>query len=253
MKIHDFIGKRFNNLLVISRAENTKHGGSRWLCKCNCGGYCTTTGSSLVQNQVECKRCADIRRRKTNAPSYLCEYRIWLSMKQRCENKKCAAYSGYGGRGITVCDRWLASFENFITDMGLRPSINHSIDRINNNGNYEPSNCRWATRKEQARNIRSNRLLEFNGQTKCISEWAEIYGISVNAIDRRLKEGQSVNDAIELPNSRQKTIVVNGINMRLYEADKLLGFANGTISSRLRRGFSKESAVSRPVLKRKYL
>jgi hypothetical protein len=106
------------------------------------------------------------------------EYNVFLSMKKRCLSKDHKAYNNYGGRGILICKSWENSFENFIKDMGERPSKNHSIERINNELGYSKDNCKWATKKEQARNIRSNRIIEFNGIEKCLAEWAEIIGVS---------------------------------------------------------------------------
>lgn len=108
-------------------------------------------------------------------------------MKNRCFNPKVPYYSNYGGRGITVCERWL-KFENFFADMGLRPT-GTSIDRIDVNGNYEPSNCKWSTDKEQSRNRRCNVMLTINGETKCVSEWAEIKGVSKERIRMRMIYG----------------------------------------------------------------
>lgn len=101
------------------------------------------------------------------------EYRNWIKMKTRCSNTKDKCYPRYGGRGISVCERWLHSFQNFLDDLGAKPSNAHSLDRIDVNGNYEPGNVRWATPKEQGRNRRNNKLITAFGETKCLSEWAE--------------------------------------------------------------------------------
>ena len=105
-------------------------------------------------------------------------YRAWQDMIQRCYNPRRTRYPMYGGRGITVCQRWRESFEAFLKDMGTSPSPRHSIDRIDNNGNYEPGNLRWATAKEQSRNQRRNRVLTYQGETLCIAEWAERLGVA---------------------------------------------------------------------------
>ena len=114
------------------------------------------------------------------------EYRSWRHMIQRC-----ASHPAYQGRGITVCERW-RTYANFLADMGPRPSLDHSLDRVDNDGNYEPSNCRWASAKEQQRNTRSNRLLTFNGQTKCLMDWALSLGVKFNTLHERLRRGWSV-------------------------------------------------------------
>lgn len=123
------------------------------------------------------------------------EYSAWAQMLQRCENKGNPSYCNYGGRGISVCDRW-RSFSQFLADVGARPSAKHSIDRINNDGNYEPGNVRWATRSEQNRNHRRLRMLTLNGETHCVVEWAERTGLPERTIRSRLQLGWSALDAL---------------------------------------------------------
>lgn len=125
-------------------------------------------------------------------------YKSWSEMRYRCQNKYNKAYPYYGGRGITVCKRWNI-FINFLTDMGECPE-GMSLDRIDNNGNYEPSNCKWSTRKQQQRNIRSNRTLTYKGITMCLSEWSEYLGISQNTLTSRLvNQGWPVEKAFSTP------------------------------------------------------
>ena len=127
------------------------------------------------------------------------EYGTWSDMKQRCSNPRHRKYHRYGGRGIVVCERWQC-FKNFFADMGRRPSIRHSLDRIDNNGNYEPGNCRWATTKQQARNTVSNQLVSFQGETLCLAEWAERKGIKPLTLRARIFEyGWTVERAMTTP------------------------------------------------------
>lgn len=119
--------------------------------------------------------------------SYTFEYNSWKSMRQRCLNRQNDAYRRYGGRGITVCDRWKTSFENFLADMGPRPTPQHSLDRIDHNGNYEPINCRWATVVEQQTNKRNNVQIIFNGLSRSIRDWSIETKISEKEIRRRIK------------------------------------------------------------------
>jgi hypothetical protein len=123
------------------------------------------------------------------------EHRIWLGMKGRCSNPNYEGYHNYGGRGIRVCDRWLL-FANFIADMGHRPSPLHSIERIDNDGHYDPGNCKWATREEQNRNSRQNVKLTHNGQTMTIAEWADKLGIKHATLYGRIREGFPVEAAL---------------------------------------------------------
>jgi len=125
-------------------------------------------------------------------------WQVWYDMLSRCFKTGNHSYHNYGKRGITVCDRWVNSFEAFLQDMGKRPSPAHSIDRIDNDGNYEPDNCRWATLDEQARNNRRNNLLTLNGKTMCITDWAAFIGIDRTTLRDRLKT-HSVEDALRMP------------------------------------------------------
>lgn len=127
------------------------------------------------------------------------EYGIWKAIRHRCENPKAAGYHRYGGRGICVCKRW-HNFTLFFADMGPRPSPKHSLDRYpDQNGNYEPGNCRWATRFEQQRNMRNNRLLTFNGETLCLSAWAERVGIHRTTLQYRMLLGWSAERVLTAP------------------------------------------------------
>ncbi len=131
------------------------------------------------------------------------EYRAWIAMKHRCYNHKTPRFNRYGARGIIVCDRWLNSFENFFVDMGVRPSENHSLDRIDNNGNYEPSNCRWATIKEQNDNKCDSIVLEHNGRRQNVSAWSKELGINHRTLAIRIETGWSIADALETPVERR--------------------------------------------------
>jgi hypothetical protein len=127
------------------------------------------------------------------------EYEIWCGIKKRCSNPQTLAYKNYGGRGITICERWQDSFEAFFADMGPRPSPQHSIERKNNALGYSPNNCIWATATIQGRNKRTNRLLTLHGQTFCLQEWAERTGLSHNTILRRKLLGWSDEKALTTP------------------------------------------------------
>jgi hypothetical protein len=152
--IKDLVGKKFNKLTVQKRINPNKLG-VEWLCLCDCGGEKTITTSQLKRiKSCGCLQKEVGKRVQTHGLSKTKEFKIWLAMKDRCFREKNPRYKSYGGRGITVCERWL-KFENFIKDMGSKPK-NKSLDRKNNNGNYEPSNCRWATSKQQANNRRNN-------------------------------------------------------------------------------------------------
>ena len=179
------VGRRFERLVVIARVESDRHGNARWLCLCDCGGKSTPSTSNLMGGSAKSCGCrlveARVRNGKASArhghapkrkPSLT--YKSWLSMKNRCFKPDCNGYKNYGGRGITICDRWLRSFEDFLADMGERPPKNHSIERKDNDGHYEPSNCYWATAQEQARNKRKRPgcTSRFKGVSWCKSKKA---------------------------------------------------------------------------------
>lgn len=199
-KTIDISGKRFGRLVVIEKSHGGKN--SCWKCVCDCGKY-TVVGLPDLKDGT--KSCGCLKREKDiaggpNKKHGFCrfaEYRIWSSMIRRCTNPKSKRYHRYGGRGIRVCDRWLKSFKSFVDDMDQRPSAKYSIDRIDNDGNYEPSNCRWATQKEQQRNRSDNHFVTAFGETKTLAEWSERSGISRGTIWNRIyKSGWNVERSL---------------------------------------------------------
>jgi hypothetical protein len=144
--------------------------------------------------RLACKEATEAKRRIAK------EYQAWLAMRERCKNPNNAAFHNYGGRGIIVCSRWDSSFANFLADVGLAPSPQHSLDRYpNQNGNYKPGNVRWATPREQANNLRTNRLIQFDGQTFTLAEWSRRQGLSIKALHMRLKVGWPLDRALTEP------------------------------------------------------
>ena len=189
------------------------------------------------------------------------EYRSWSSMKTRCYNKNTEQYSEYGGRGISICERWRNSFEYFLEDMGERPSLKHTLDRYPDmNGNYEPGNCRWATWQEQIRNRRNSVTLEIDGVKRPMPEWCEIYKINWFTIRDRLKKGMSPKEAFETTvgvKTETLYLTYNGQTKSSYEWSVELGVKKGKILSRKRRGWSDEETLSLNSIptgcKKKYL
>jgi hypothetical protein len=180
-KAIDITGQRFGRLTAVRFSHKQEPRYHYWLFKCECGQKKVIRKAHVTANKILSCGCYSQDRKdamKIGAITRNPIYNTWEAMKARCLNNNNPAYHHYGGRGIKVCDRWIDSFPNFFEDMGQRPSNKHSLDRIDNNGNYEPSNCRWATRREQARNTRFNNLVTINSVTKCVSEWAEDLNLS---------------------------------------------------------------------------
>lgn len=165
------------------------------------------------------------------------EYRVWSGILTRCTNANDSHFPRYGGRGITICGRWL-EFSNFYADMGPRPSAAHSIDRFpDNDGNYEPNNCRWATMKEQSNNRCSNRRIEFNGEALTIAGWADRAGLSRSLIRHRLAAGWSVADALQaLPGSTDKGITLRSFYAKLTAEE---------LSAKSRRGWATRRSAAK--------
>src|SRR5690625_4623865 len=164
MKAKNLLGKRVGKVTVIRR-DGSKGTNAAWLCKCDCGTSLTISGGDISRGRKKSCGCAHNHRKK-HGMSQTKIYRVWKSMHDRCRRERNPAYERYGGRGIKVCDRW-KSFENFIEDMGERPE-GGTLERIDNDGNYEPDNCKWATYLDQARNRRTNKrktvgIFEHNG------------------------------------------------------------------------------------------
>lgn len=165
-------GLRFTRLVVIGRSKRVQYANKftqLWSCQCDCGNIIDAASGNLYRGSTKSCGCLKKetagRHRKTHGLSKTAEYQIWAGMKKRCHNKNSTMYYLYGARGITVCEEWRNSFQNFINDMGHRPSPEHSIDRINNGGNYSKDNCRWATKLEQGHNTSIARHVSWNGKT----------------------------------------------------------------------------------------
>lgn len=208
------IGKRFGRLIVLERVDDavSKNGRhrARYLCKCDCGNEKITYGENLTGGKTLSCGCLQ-RERASNASikhgdtdSRL--YNVWSAMKRRCYNSSVPEYSRYGGRGITVCDEWrddYSAFKKWAIEAGYDENVPRgecTIDRINVDGNYEPSNCRWITQKEQMNNVSYNHIIEYNGESHTVAEWAEIYDIPYSMLLQRLNYfGYSVEDALTKP------------------------------------------------------
>lgn len=201
-KLIDLTEKQFDRLYVLARGPNTKHGFPKWFCHCDCGNFALVTGNNLRRRIAKSCGCFMVenstRQATIHGGCYTPEYEIWCGIIKRCYNEKHKNWKDYGGRGISVYQPWRDDFSLFLTHVGQRPTPKHTIDRILPNGNYEPGNVRWATRKEQARNRRDTKYVTFNGETKPLAEWAESIGMSASGLSSRLKK-YPVNKALTDP------------------------------------------------------
>jgi hypothetical protein len=204
----DLTGKRFGRLTVLKLNGFVEQSSKRiacWWCQCQCGDRVVVMAGNLRKGNTRSCGCLarDVTKARltTHGMTISAEYRSWSHLIGRCYNRTDRAYESYGGRGIIVCKRWRTSFEDFLEDMGPKPEgFRISIERRDNDGNYEKSNCYWGTPKQQSRNRRNNRMLTFDGRTQCLGAWAEEIGISQDVLRARLlKLGWSVERALTTP------------------------------------------------------
>lgn len=187
----DLTGQRFGKWTVTGEAEK-KHGAVRWNCICDCGTVSVVDGLRLRNGTSHrCRACASTKHGLCKSPEYI----IWAGMHSRCECPSDTNYPFYGAKGTSVCDEW-KSFEVFYRDMGKRPTPKHTIERIDNSLGYSKDNCKWATMSEQRRNASHARLITFNGQTQCASDWAVQFGVNVQTFLSRLNRGVPMETAL---------------------------------------------------------
>lgn len=206
----DLTNRRFERLIVLVRVDGPR---TYWLCKCDCGNEKRVRAAHLVSGLIRSCGCLSSELSSARAPQLQISntktglsksqtYSVWANMKGRCTNPQHQYFKYYGGRGIKVCERW-HQFEHFLADMGLKPP-GMTIDRINNDGDYEPGNCRWVTRTVQQNNRRVNRVIEHDGKSMTLTEWARANGIHRNTLEQRLAKGIPLNEAIVAPLKRSR-------------------------------------------------
>ena len=277
-KVKDLTGQKFNKLTVIKRVENDKRGEATWLCKCECGNSVKVLGSSLRKGVT--KSCGCYKREKFNNYRHgLCHtrlYNIYKKIIQRVENPNCKEYKWYGGRGISICDEWkndFMTFYNWAMQNGYADTL--SIDRIDNDRGYCPENCRWVSSKEQQRNKRNNHRVTYNGETKCVSEWEEFFGLKQGTIEAKLCVNSKKGDLKESEESllhkivtstkhdggskhkshnkhksynkhKSRYITYKGETRSVSDWERTLNFPKNLIHRRLHYGWSEERALSTP-------
>jgi hypothetical protein len=206
-KREDLTGRKFNKLTVIEPINKDKKYEYKWKCLCDCGNYCIVSASSLKTGHT--KSCGCLQGEHHCDSSHIEGrtrlYRIWTNIKQRCLNANNKAYKNYGQRGITICKEWEQSYNSFkqwSLDNGYADNL--SIDRIDVNGNYEPSNCRWVNFKTQANNTRVNKLITFNGETLTLAQWRDKMGFKRGVIEYRLQKGWDIEKTLTTPVKQKK-------------------------------------------------
>ena len=242
---------RFGKLVVIRRTEERLGKIKLVLCQCDCGKQCKTRAAMLYTGAK--KSCGCIYRTRSIRSSQVLREdqklrRIWYGMVRRCSSDGSAPWmqDKYYARGIRVCDRWIGQhgFDNFLIDMGPRPSPRHSIDRINTLLGYSPENCRWATLSEQARNRKNTTALTLGRETMCRTDWANRYGMSDGILCRRLERGMDLQEALNKPVVKKKRLADGRLPSNICKA---AGLSRRTVYARLRRGMTMDEALSTPL------
>lgn len=207
-KLKDETGKRYGRLTVLRREGKNISEQATWRCLCDCGNETVQAGITLRNGAVVSCGCYHAEISGTlnykHGHSQKGIYRSYKEMVRRCTDPRHIGWKTYGGRGIKVCQRWLDDIENFITDMGPTWKKGLSIERRENDGNYEPGNCYWATMKQQNNNKSDNRIVEYNGKKQTLTQWADEVGMSCQALKARLDMGWTVHDALYKPLQRRK-------------------------------------------------
>lgn len=249
IKTEDVAKKRFGKLTTTSNYILGNHG-AKWECFCDCGKKVWVRRDALLSGHT--KSCGCIHLMGAHKHSNTRIYKIFQNMKQRCYNPKNTSYKSYGGRGITVCNEWkdnFISFYNWAVNNGYRDDL--TIDRIDVNENYCPENCRWATRKEQARNMTTNRIINVNGEKICLAEFCEKNKLNYKRVSKRTWSGMSFDNAIK----RRKNfhfiyLEYNGEKKSLSEWAKIKGIREKTLWSRIKElKWDAEKALNKPIQK----
>lgn len=235
--VKDIAGKPFGKLTAISYAGTNlgSQAGAYWHCRCECGTEKILSAGAMRSGNIQSCGCTKLA---ADGMSSSAEYRVWHGMKRRCYETRRRDYKYYGGRGIAVCERWRTSFVNFFADMGPKPFPEAQIERVDNDGNYEKSNCKWATQEEQKQNTRNVRKLTYNGETLSIGEWAKKLGIDRSTLRLRLDKGWPLEEVFSseisfVPRSTARILTCNGESLTMRAWARKLGIVHSTIAKRI--------------------
>ena len=265
MQRADLIGKRFGRLTVLARttAPEGRPKKAFWLCRCDCGGEARAVSNTLTSGHTQ--SCGCLQRERISAAAKISSrthgmsdhplWSTWAAMRSRCRNPNATGYHRYGGRGIRVCERW-NDFPSFVADVGERPSPDHTLDRIRNDGDYEPGNVRWATKEQQSANMRNNRLVQFKGQRMPVRTALRASGevVSRYSVLRRIERGMSPEAALTTPARPAKPYNTQykykGKSLNLTEWAEATGVPVKLLRSRLRKGWTLKAAIETKKLER---
>lgn len=249
----ELAGRAFAELTVL-RFDGKRGGARFWLCQCSCGKQVSVAGSKIVSGHT--KSCGHIQSKgvpPTHGGSQSREYNIWTHILQRCYNPKRDNYPRYGGRGIKVCDRWRHDYAAFLSDMGLAPFDGAQIDRIDNDGDYTPENCRWVSQDENKRNKPSTRRIAFGDVEMTVMEWSKKLGVPVNTLNTRLARGWTGEECLsgkrageKVPNKSARWITHNGETLTLTQWANRIGTPMKTLHRQLSRGWSIGDVIKGP-------
>ena len=255
------VGDVFDNWTVLEILPKIKNYRRTFRCKCVCGAIKDIDAFNVIEGKSKSCGCIAIEKTKqrttkhgmTNTPLH----NIWCGMRERCYNPNCSAYKHYGGRGIVICDEWYNDFMNFYQwsiENGYKKGL--SIDRIDVNGNYEPSNCRWATTNEQCNNRRNNIKLTYNGKTQTLFQWCQEYNLDYRMILARCHnpnfKDKSVEELLFLPNQKQILITYNNETHTISEWSKLTNIRRNVIFDRWQKGYYEEDILYKGSVPKKY-
>lgn len=245
----DLSGKKYGKLMVVGFAGYFPMGGrphAAWWCRCECGLIVRPYATNLQRHTTSCG-CAAVKHGAARRGGKSPLYNVWQSMIRRCHTTSEKGYRNYGARGIRVCERWRHSFPNFLADMGERPTEKHTLDRIDNDGNYEPGNCRWATRSVNNNNTRRNVYLTLNGETHTLTQWSRKLGVPAARLKMRVELGWNDEEVLTVPQCKRKnqqTITWNGERRTIIDWAEKTGIRLGTLRYRLRSGWPPSRALS---------
>lgn len=245
-------GEKIRTCVFIEEISVEEKQNRKAIFKCRCDNNFVAEITKVYHSQIVSCGCSSVKGNNmtTHGLSHTKEYGVWLGIKNRCNNPNHHKYYTYGARGIKMDIEWENDFTSFIRDMGMRPFSNSSIERLDNEKGYCKENCIWGNPIIQARNTTRSRMLTYNNETRCASEWEELLGIPSSVIRSRIKKGWSVEDALSTPNKppKQKNVLYKDKVLGLFDWSKILKIPYRVLTKRLKEGWDIDSAFETPYV-----